>query len=68
MSKFVYVYEDVGTIRRTQTTTNELNALLYGLQERGAKISDVKISTMNKEIGIARSFLIIYEANNVIEL
>ena len=68
MSKFVYVYEDLGTIRRTQTTTNELNTLLYGLQERGAKISDIKISTLNKEIGIARTFLIIYEANNTIEL
>jgi hypothetical protein len=68
VSKFVYVYEDLGTIRRTQTTTNELNALLYGLQERGAKISDIKISTLNKEIGIARSFLIIYEATNIIEL
>jgi len=68
VSKFVYVYEDLGTIRRTQTATDELNTLLYGLQERGAKILDVKISTMNKEIGIARSFLIIYEANNIIEL
>ena len=68
MSKFVYVYEDLGTIRRTKTTTDELNTLLYGLQEHGAKILDVKISTINKELGVARSFLIIYQAGNVIEL
>ena len=66
MSTFVYVYEDLRA-RRTQTT-NELNSLLYGLQERGAKILDVKMSTINKEIGVAYSFLIIYEANDVIEL
>ena len=29
---------------------------------------DVKMSTINKEIGVAYSFLIIYEANDVIEL
>jgi hypothetical protein len=68
VSKFVYIYEDLGTVRRTQTTTQELNALLYGLQERGAKILDVKISIVNKELGIARSFLIMYEAGNTIEL
>ena len=68
MSKFVYIYEDLGTVRRTQTTTHELNTLLYGLQERGAKILDLKISTVNKELGIARTFLIIYEAGNTIEL
>jgi len=68
MSKFVYIHEDLGTVRRTQTTTQELNTLLYGLQERGAKILDVKISTINKEMGVARSFLIIYEASNTIEL
>jgi hypothetical protein len=68
VSKFVHVYEDLGPIRRTQPTTNELNTLLYGLQERGAKILDVKISIINKELGVARSFLIIYEAGNVIEL
>jgi hypothetical protein len=66
VSTFVYVYEDLRA-RRTQTT-NELNSLLYGLQERGAKILDVKMSTINKEIGVAYSFLIIYEANDVIEL
>ena len=68
MSKFVHVYEDSGTVRRTKTATNDLNTLLYGLQERGAKIVDIKICTINNEIGIARSFLIIYEAGNVIEL
>jgi hypothetical protein len=68
VSKFVHVYEDLGPIRRTQPTTNELNTLLYGLQEHGAKILDVKISIINKELGVARSFLIIYEAGNVIEL
>jgi hypothetical protein len=66
--KFVYVYEDLGPIRRTKTTTDELNTILYGLQERGAKILDVKISMINKELGVARSFLIIYEAGNVIDL
>jgi hypothetical protein len=68
VSKFVYIYEDLGTVRRTKTTTQELNTVLYGLQERGAKILDVKISTVNKEMGIARCFLIIYEARNTIEL
>ena len=68
MSKFVYVYEDSGPIRRTKTTTSELNNLLYGLQEKGAKILDIKISAVNNDIGIARSFLIIYNADSEVEL
>jgi hypothetical protein len=63
---YVYLYEDLGNIRDTRTT-QELNTKLYGLQEHGAKIRDVKISTVDKPVGVLRSILIIYEADRIIE-
>ena len=65
MAKFVYLYDEIGDTRTK--TTEELNTILTSLQRQGAEIEDIKISTTAREVGVFRNFLIIYEADKIIE-
>ena len=65
MAKFVYLYDEIGDTRTK--TTEELNTILTSLQSQGAEIEDIKISTTAREVGVFRNFLIIYEADKIIE-
>ena len=65
MAKFVYLYDEIGDTRTK--TTEELNIILTSLQRQGAEIEDIKISTAARDLGIIRNFLIIYEADKIIE-
>jgi len=65
MTKFVYLYDEIGDTRTK--TTEELNTILTSLQSQGAEIEDIKISTTTREVGVFRNFLIIYEADRIID-
>ncbi len=65
MAKFVYLHDEIGDTRTK--TTEELNTILTSLQKQGAEIEDIKISTVARAVGVFRSFLIIYEADKIIE-
>ncbi len=58
MPTYAYLYEDLGNIAERDRATQELNVILLALQEEGAKILDVKISTADKEwVSYAQSLL-----------
>jgi hypothetical protein len=63
MAKFAYLYDEIGDTRTE--TTEELNTILTSFQNQGAEIEDIKISTTAREV--FRNFLIIYEADKIIE-
>ncbi len=65
MAKFVYLHDEIGDTRTK--TTEELNTILTSLQRQGAETEDIKISTVARSVGVFRSFLIIYEADKIIE-
>jgi hypothetical protein len=63
MPYFVNVYESIYDPGFSDDViTDSLNGMLYSLQNMGAKISDIKVSICNLSEGIARTYLVIYEA------
>lgn len=65
MGTFAYLYDEVADAKTD--TTSELNKILVSLQRQGAEIEDIKISSVERTIGVFRSILIIYEADEVIK-
>jgi hypothetical protein len=64
MAIYAYIYDDV--IDTRTNTTKELNTILTSLQRQDGEIKDIRISTVERTIGVFRSILIIYEADNII--
>ena len=65
MGVFVYLYDEIADTKTN--TTDKLNQILVSLQEKGAEIEDVKINSVQRNLGVFRSILIIYEADNAIK-
>gem|GEM_PF-5911263 len=65
MAVYTYLYDEIADTKTN--TTEKLNKILSSLQKQGAEIEDVKINSVQKNLGVFRSILIIYEADNVIE-
>ena len=65
MAIYAYIYDDVVDTRTN--TTQELNTILTSLQRQDGEIKDIRISTVERTIGVFRSILIIYEADNIIQ-
>ena len=68
MPIFAKVYESIVDFHLLQdAVTDELNNILTNLQEKGAKIRDIKVSMSNPETYTNRTYLIIYEAEKPVE-
>jgi hypothetical protein len=66
MGTFAYLYDEVADTKTD--TTSDINKILIPLQLQGAEIEDIKISSVERTIGVFRSILIIYEADEDIKL
>lgn len=65
MSRFVHVVEVLSDPTIGKTGESRINAILETLQEKGAKIVDVKLNTC---MDVCRTYLILYEAPGHIEM
>lgn len=68
MPIFVEAYESIHELILAESqVTEDLNKRLLHLQQKKAKIIDVKVSLAAYESGEIRTYLIIYEAEKPIE-
>ena len=69
MPKFVYAYENIDSIGIAEANvTVGLNKTLKALQEKGAEILDVKVSICSNGSDEVRTYLVIYEAENQLQI
>jgi glycine cleavage system regulatory protein len=61
-----YILETVATVGALYPPTDFVNKILQTLQDKGAKIIDIRLQYINEHVGLV--VMIIYEADKPIEL